>query len=164
MIGEADLYESDYADLPWDEACRQIASTVYETLSRHGNAARLLVEVLPTGPHGMAVRELLLGTLLRAGFSPETTARAMATLVRYVLGFAMQTPHSAPGDPSPDAGSLETTDLEGFPTVSSVAHLLPRTLPDEFTFGLDLMLAGLQAHLPDSNPARPSGRSGHTPS
>jgi AcrR family transcriptional regulator len=144
MIGEAGLHERDYADLPWDEACHRIATTVFETLSRHGNAARLLVDVVPTGPHGMAVRELLLGTLLRAGFPPDVAARTMAMLAHYVLGFAMQLPQAGAGPARPDGtDGLRGAAPDDFPHIASVAHLLPRPLPEEFAFGLDLLLTAL---------------------
>lgn len=146
MIGEAGLDEHDYADLPWDEACRQIATTVFLTLARHGNAARLLVDVVPTGPNGMAVRELILGTLLRGGFPPDVAARTMATLAHYVLGFAMQVPRSGPEGPrTGEADALRDAAPDDFPLISSLAHLFPRPLPEEFVFGLDLLLAGLAA-------------------
>lgn len=143
MLGEADLREDSYADLPWSEACRRIAAAVFDTLSRHGNVARLLVDVLPTGPHGMAVRELLLGTLLRAGFPPEIAARAMTTIAHYVLGFAMQMPRDAAGPGVDDIPAPLAADPDAYPLIASVADLLPRPLSEEFAFGLDLLLVAL---------------------
>jgi AcrR family transcriptional regulator len=147
LLGEAAVDERRTEALAWDDACRHIATTVYETLARHSNAAPLLVDVVPTGPHGMAMRESLLAALLRAGFAPDRAALTTATLAHYVLGFAVQIPGAAtPGTTTDDDGLLGA-DPQEFPHIASVAHHLPRPLGEEFAHGLDLILAGLRGEV-----------------
>ena len=99
---------------------------------------------MPIGPNGMAVRELLLGTLLLGGLPSDVAARAMATIAHYVLGFAMQTPRRGVEALAPEGvGALRGADPADFPLIASVADLLPRPLSEEFTFGLDLILTAL---------------------
>ncbi|MDN4473049.1 TetR/AcrR family transcriptional regulator C-terminal domain-containing protein [Demequina zhanjiangensis] len=145
MIGEVDLREETYSDIAWDDACRALATSFFEALSRHGAAAGLLVGSIPMGPNGMALRERLLDALMGAGFPPETCARAMASLAHYCVGFAMQSPaEREERDSSGASGALAATRAAG-PRLASVAEYLPRPLHDEFAFGLDMLLRGLAA-------------------
>src|SRR5262249_48193524 len=116
-------------------------------LSRHRNAAPLLIEQVPIGPNAMAHRELGIAILLDNGFPPHLAARAYATLARYVLGFAIQlnTPN-ATGQPD-DAqlsAAFRSLDRSRFPATVAVADSLPVPLEDEFAFGLELILEGLR--------------------
>lgn len=145
MVGEMDLSDEAYNDLEWDEACRRLSTSLFEALSRHGSVARLLVDTVPTGPNSMALRERMLSALMRAGFSPETSARAMTSLAHYCVGFAMQAaPEHADQQDTDQSAVFEAAAAE-LPLLASVADYLPRPLPDEFAFGLDMLLSGLGA-------------------
>ena len=147
MIGEAALDGDDLARLPWDEVCRLSASKLYAVLSRHGGAAALLADVVPSGRNALAARELLLDVLLRAGFDPLVAVRTVATLVHYVLGFSMQTPTAQTA--AQDTGlTLTEIDPELFPQTAAHALYLPIPILEEFEFGLELLISGLHAQLP----------------
>ncbi|MCQ4361071.1 TetR/AcrR family transcriptional regulator [Mycobacterium gordonae] len=143
MLGEVAL--GDAAALPWDEACISFAHSMFDALGRHGNAAPLLIGHIPMGPNAMAQREFVLSVLLRGGFAADSAAHAYATLSRYVLGFAMQVPASAAAEEA-DAAVAEAfghIDSGSYPATAAVAAHLPVPLIDEFSFGLQLIVAGL---------------------
>ncbi|MBT2534507.1 TetR/AcrR family transcriptional regulator C-terminal domain-containing protein [Arthrobacter sp. ISL-48] len=148
LIGEARDGVGDISELPWDEACRRISTTLFEVLSRHGRAAALLAESVPVGKNALALRETLLTVLLDAGFTSDVAVRAVATLGHYVLGFAMQA--EPPGTVAPvlEAETLaQLMDAQNYPNTTAIAQLIPRPLPEEFSFGLRCLLRGLQEQL-----------------
>jgi len=129
--------------LPWQDACRLMATWLFDTLRSHPNVAPLLVTRTPVGPNAMARREDALALLLDAGFEPVTAARCYATLARYVLGFAVQL--AGGNDDARLAAAYEGSDPSAFPSTLALAEFLPVPLEEEFRFGLDLLLAGLES-------------------
>jgi TetR/AcrR family transcriptional regulator, tetracycline repressor protein len=125
------------AKLAWQDGCRLLARSMFDVLSRHRGAAKLLIDSVPTGPNAMLQRERSLAVLLANGFSPARAARTYATLARYVLGFAIQLVDK------PRASTFPKLDKASFPATFAVAHALPIPLDDEFAFGLELMRDGL---------------------
>jgi AcrR family transcriptional regulator len=145
IIGEADLDAEAVAALPWQQACMLFAQHMFDALSRHGNVAALMIDSIPIGPHALTLRELCLAVLLRNGFAPAIAAHAYATLARYVLGFAIQ--QSGASDIQRDAelaDAFHQLDRSRFPATVAVADDLPVPLAEEFAFGLQLIVAGLE--------------------
>lgn len=148
LLGEIDLGEDAFESQPWEEGLRAMASRMSTALRRHPGAARLLADVVPTGPTAMRLRERSLAMLLRNGFPPDLAAKAHATVARYVLGAVVLA--AGPGlgaDQQTQAVHLEAIDAARFPATVQVAPALPISEADEFAFGLDLMIAGLRARL-----------------
>ena len=144
MLGEADVDTEALAALPWDRACISFAQQMFDALSRHGNVASLLIGQVPMGPNALAHRELILSILLDNGFPPAVAAHAYATLSHYVLGFAIQRAGSAAaGDDSELAVRFHELDPSRYPATVAVADDLPVALVEEFTYGLRLIVAGL---------------------
>lgn len=146
MFGEIDLTESVGSRAAWQEACISFAQRAFDALACHGNLAPLLIGHIPMGPNALAQRELVLSILLDNGFAPEVAARSYATMWRYILGFAMQVSESAAAEPDNDAISTAFHQLEPerYPATHAVADSLPVELTEEFTFGLRLLVAGLE--------------------
>lgn len=130
--------------LGWEDACRLMATWMFDTLRKHPNVAPLLVSQTPVGPNAMARRENALAMLLDAGFPPETAARCYATLARYVLGFAMQLASSV--DEARLAAAYRASDGKAAPATAATAEFLPVPIEEEFRFGLELIIAGLATH------------------
>jgi AcrR family transcriptional regulator len=146
ILGEIDLDGDELASSGWQEACRTMATTMFDVLRRHRNAAPLLAEHLPTGRNAMLHRERSLALLLEAGFAPPLAARAYATIARHVLGFAMQLRRDSAAEQRDDERVSEFVhrlDPDRFPATLAVAESLPVALEEEFAFGLQLILAGL---------------------
>jgi len=141
----------------WQEACRSTAQRLFDTLNNHRGIAPLLIEQVPVGPSVMAHREQFLAMLLANGFSAEDAARTYTAVVRFVVGFAaqLQGHDSTSGQDTVELGTLfRQLDPAQFPATVAVAGYLPMTLEKEFSFGLELLIAGLVArHQPERGSA-----------
>jgi AcrR family transcriptional regulator len=147
ILGEVDLDAHAAVGLPWQRICTLIAQNMYEALSRHGNVAPLLVEYTPTGPNALAIRERCLSVLLDNGFPPAVAAHAYATLARCVLGFAIQLSASAATSSQQEpelSAAFHHLDPSHYPATVAVADALPVPLGEEFEFGLQLIIGGLE--------------------
>lgn len=143
MLGEVELGAE--AATPWQQACSSFAHNMFDALSRHGNAASLLIGHVPMGPNALAHRERMLSILLDNGFSPVVAAHAYATLSRYVLGFAIQLSGSPDTGRDADlAAAFHELDPSRYPATAAVADDLPVPLAEEFAYGLQLIVAGLE--------------------
>ncbi|WP_421843434.1 TetR/AcrR family transcriptional regulator [Mycobacterium sp.] len=146
IFGVIDLDTNELNATDWRQACQTAAQAMFDALSRHQNAAPLLVGQVPIGPNAMALRERVIARLLASGLQPALAARAYATLAHYVLGFAMQLRSHTAEVPLDDAqlyAVFRDVDPSAFPATAAVADTLPVPLADEFTFGLKLILDGL---------------------
>jgi AcrR family transcriptional regulator len=147
ILGEVDLDVHAIAELPWQQACTLFAQHMFHALGRHGNVASLLIEYTPMGPNALADRERCLTILLDNGFPPAVAAHAYATLARYVLGFAIQLSGPAAVNGQQDAelsAAFHRLDPSRYPATVTVADDLPVPLEEEFAFGLQLIVAGLE--------------------
>ena len=146
ILGEVDLDAHAIAELPWQQACTLFAQHMFDALGRHGNVASLLIEYTPMGPNALAIRERCLTVLLDNGFPPAVAAHAYATLARYVLGFAIQLSGSAVNgrQDAELSAAFHGLDPSRYPATLTVADDLPVPLEEEFAFGLQLVVAGLE--------------------
>ena len=147
MLGEVDVDVRAVAALPWQQACTSVAHSMFDALGRHGNVAPLLIGHVPMGPNALAQRELVLSVLLENGFPPVVAAHAYATLARYVLGFAIQLSGSTADAGVEDAqlsARFHQLDATRYPATVAMADDLPVPLEEEFAFGLQLIIAGLE--------------------
>lgn len=147
MFGSVELNSDELHAMAWQQALRTAAHTMFDALSRHQNAARLMVEQVPLGPKAMALRERCVAVLLGSGFPPRLAAYAYATLARYVLGFAVQVNSYEGAGRSEDAQAavvFQRVDPGLFPATLAVASVMPVPIEDEFSFGLELLLSGLE--------------------
>ena len=147
VLGELGRDETDATGLTWQQVCTRGADGFYRLLSAHPNVVPLVVSQVPVGPNGLRLRERLIAVLLSSGFPPRLAARAYTTIAHYVIGFASQ--QRAAGAPE----SAESVDLLRFyhdldaklyPATIKVAEYLPgASADDEFHFGLNLVISGL---------------------
>ena len=147
MFGAVELNGDELHAMAWQQALRTAAHTMFDALSRHQNAARLMVEQVPLGPKAMAVRERCVAVLLDSGFPPRPAAQAYATLARYVLGFAVQVNRHEGAGQAEDAQAaavFQSVDPDLFPATLTVASEIPVPIEEEFSFGLELLLSGLE--------------------
>lgn len=140
---EVSAQADELRSLGWEEACRAMATWMFESLRSHPNVAPLLLAQVPTGPNAMALREVALQVLLDAGFSPPVAIRCYATLARFVLGFAIQLNGEDTTDAEDAAQVYRDSGDASRPASAAVAAHFPVPLDDEFRFGLDLLVGGL---------------------
>jgi AcrR family transcriptional regulator len=139
----------------WKRAMRQRAISVRTALSRHRWAIGLMESRTSPGPATMRHHDAVLGCLREAGFSLELAAHAYSALDSYIYGFALQE-RGLPFDTPQETAALAQVMLARFPA-DVYPHLAEFTFRhvmqagydfgDEYEFGLDLILDGLERAL-----------------
>jgi AcrR family transcriptional regulator len=142
----------------WREAMRQRTTSMRQTLADHPWAIGLMESRRSPGPATLRHHDAVLGCLRTAGFSVTGAGHAFALLDSYVYGFALQeaTLPFDDTDSMPEVVGEILPDLDG-----SMGHQLPHlaefarqrvvqpgySFGDEFDFGLELILDGLEQRL-----------------
>jgi AcrR family transcriptional regulator len=139
----------------WRSELTRRADSARAVLGRHRWAIGLLESRPTPGPANLRHHDAVIATLRRAGFSAEMTAHAYALLDSYVYGFALQEA-SLPFEGPEGVGELAGPILE-LMAAGEYPHLLDMVMSyylepgydfgEEFRFGLDLVLDGLERSL-----------------
>lgn len=151
VVGEIDLPGDDVG---WKDAMRRRAVAARAVFARHPWAARLIDSRDRSGPAALAYADRVLGTLLRAGFSPRTAGEAFLALDSYIYGYERQRASIGLHDREDGAGLAEEVieaARDAFPSLVRVAaEYSGRPFDDDetFDFGLGLLLDGLERLLP----------------
>ena len=149
VFGEIDL-PSDAAQ--WRTAMRHRAISAREALSRHPWAIGLTESRMKPGPANLRHHNSVIGCLREAGFSIEMAIHAYSALDSYIYGFALQE-KSLPFDTSKQVGEVAELFMSQLPTgeypylaETVVKHITKSGYEygDEFEFGLNLILDGLE--------------------
>jgi hypothetical protein len=149
VFAEIELPDTDD---DWRTAMRQRAISTRDVLARHPWATRLMQSRTHPGPATLRHHDTVIGTLRRAGFSIELTAHALSALDSYIYGFALQQA-SLPFETGEETAELAAAIMAPFAageyphlTELTVEHVLQPGYDygDEFLFGLDLVLDGLE--------------------
>ena len=136
----------------WKTAMRQRAISAREVLARHPWAIGLMESRSTPGPATLQHHDAVIGCLREAGFSIAMAAHAYSALDSYIYGFALQQA-SLPFKTSDEAVEVADSIRRQFPadayphlTELTVQHVLQPgyDYADEFEFGLDLILDGLE--------------------
>lgn len=136
----------------WRQAMRQRALSMRLVLSRHRWAIGLMESRSTPGPATLRHHDAVLGCLREGGFSLTLTAHAVSVLDSYIYGFALQE-KTLPFDTPEETAELAESIMSGFgdgeyPYLAEIAtdHVMRPgySYADEFAFGLDLILDGLQ--------------------
>jgi AcrR family transcriptional regulator len=142
-------------DTDWRTAMRDRAVSTRAALIRHPWATPLMQSRTAPGPATLHHHDTVIGTLRQAGFSVELTAHAFSALDGYIYGFAMQQ-RSLPFDTLEEAQEVGRQMFARMPagayphlTELTVQHILQPGYDygDEFEYGLDLILDGLERAL-----------------
>ena len=149
VFGEIDL---PVPGSPWRAEMERRAHSARAVLARHRWAIGLLESRLTPGPANLRHHDAVIATLRSAGFSPGLTAHAYALLDSYVYGFALQEaglPFEGPESVGDVAEPIiELMGAGEYPHLTEMAasyYLQPGyDFGDEFAFGLDLVLDGLE--------------------
>ena len=136
----------------WQSAMRRRAVSARQVLARHPWAIPLMESRTSPGPANLRHREAVTGCLRRAGFTVMMATHANWLLDSYVYGFALQEA-SLPYDTAEVLADMaENVFLpqlppDEYPYLNESAAALVAAGYDpaeEFVFGLDLLLAGLE--------------------
>jgi len=149
VFSEIDL-PSGAAD--WKTAMRERAVSARTALSRHPWAIGLMESRTSPGPATLRHHDAVVGSLRGGGFSIEMAAHAYSALDSYIYGFALQEA-SLPFDTAEETADVIQTILAQSPadeyphlTELAIEHVLQPGYDygNEFEFGLDLILDGLE--------------------
>jgi AcrR family transcriptional regulator len=139
----------------WRAAMRRRAISTREALSRHRWAVGLMESRMRPGPANVRLHDAVLGCLREAGFSIQMAVHAYSVQDSYIYGFALQEKGFAAqrNELPADGDSLAKTMLSQLPpeeypyiaeTVGGYVTGSGFEFTDEFEFGLDLILDGLE--------------------
>ena len=135
----------------WKTAMRQRAISVYEALARHPWAIGLMESRRSPGPANLRHHDAVIGKLRAAGFSIQMSAHAYSVLDSYIYGFAL-TKMNLPFQTTTQVAEVAETMLQPFPVneypnlvefITEHAMKPDYDYADEFEYGLDLVLDGL---------------------
>jgi AcrR family transcriptional regulator len=159
LDGMVDLVFSEIelpaGDDDWRSAMRARVVSARQVMARHPWATVLMESRCTPGPATLRHHDAVLGALRGAGFSVALAAHAFSLLDSYTYGFARQEA-SLPFDTGQETADLAEAILAQMPadqyphlTELTVEHVLQPGYDygDEFAFGLDLILDGLERAL-----------------
>jgi AcrR family transcriptional regulator len=152
VFGEIELPTGE-AD--WKAAMRRRAVSARAALRRHPWAIGLMESRSTPGPATLRHHDAVLGILRTAGFPVELAAHAYAVLDSYIYGFALQeaglpfqTPEELAAVGDTILSQLPAEELPYFTEIAVEHALQPGyDFGNEFEFGLDLILDGLDRAL-----------------
>jgi AcrR family transcriptional regulator len=136
----------------WKTAMRRRAISLRDALARHRWAIGLMESRRHPGPANLRHHDAVIGSLRAGGFTMEMAAHAYSVLDGYIYGFAL-TKMNLPFDTSDSVAEVAETMLQPFPVdeyPNLVAFITDHAMKpgydfgDEFDYGLDLILDGLE--------------------
>ncbi|MFI6595548.1 TetR/AcrR family transcriptional regulator [Nonomuraea sp. NPDC050536] len=148
----------------WQEVLRAFATESHRVLTAHADLAKAALANIPTGPNALRIGEAVFGLLIGAGLPPRDAALALDRISLYISSDAyeeslhyarMRT--SGIDDPveyiTGFIGQInayyKSLPPDEFPNTTKYADVL--TSDDgvtRFMYGLDLIIAGLEARMP----------------
>lgn len=146
----------------WKTAMRRRAISAHEVLLAHPWAAMLCISRFNIGPGNTRYLNATLGRLREGGFSVVGALDAWNTLDNHIYGFTLQE-LNLPLDPKEtrevSASVADRFSADEFPyVVEVIAHVMESGREEDFAFGLDLILDGLERTLDTSRPVERSRR------
>src|SRR6266851_1284328 len=151
VLGETQL-RHPVEGMGWRHVIEELARAMRTALSAHPNVAAVFATAVPVGPNSLRGRELTLRVLRERGFDKTLAADVYTALAHQVLASVLQEPMN-----DFRAGGLGTSKnltLRDFyrslppgqyPNLVELAdELTSRTAAEEFEFGLECLLDGVE--------------------
>ena len=143
------------AEDDWKTAMRTRALSARQVLTRHRWANGLMESRSTPGAANLRHHDAVIGCLRQAGFPIALAAHAYSALDSYIYGFAMQAP-TLPFETPEETAELAQAIMSRFPG-NEYPHLAELMFEhvlkpgydyaEEFLFGLDLLLDGIERAL-----------------
>ena len=136
----------------WKTAMRERAMSLRDVLARHRWAIGLMESRRRPGPANLRHHDSVIGKLRAAGFDIAMAVHAYSLLDSHIYGFAI-TKMNLPFDTSAEVTAVAQDTLEPFPAneYPNLAEFITEhamgpgyDYGDEFDYGLDLILDGLE--------------------
>ncbi len=155
LDGIVDLVLSDIEVPPtgtdWKTAMRQRAISAHEVLLAHSWAAMLIMSRFNIGPGMTRYLDATLGRLREGGFSIGGALDAWNTLDSHLYGFTLQElnlPFEVEETRQVSADVLGQLPADEYPhVVEVITEIMQSGREEDFEFGLDLILDGLERTL-----------------
>jgi len=136
---------------PWRPAMRARAVSAHGVLLAHPWAPLQIMSRFSIGLGMTRYLDATLGRLREGGFSVEAALDAWHTLDSHIYGFTLQElglPFEVDEAPQVSADVLGTLSAEQFPhVVEVITHVMRHGRVEDFDFGLELILDGLERTL-----------------
>jgi AcrR family transcriptional regulator len=136
----------------WKTAMRERSISLHDVLARHRWAIGLMESSRHPGPANLRHHDAVIGKLRASGFTIAMAAHAYSVLDSYIYGFAT-TKMNLPFDTSAAVAAVAKDMFEPFPAneypnlaefITEYAMKPGYDYADEFDYGLDLILDGLE--------------------
>jgi AcrR family transcriptional regulator len=148
VLGDIDVPPSG---TPWKAAMRRRSISAHEVLVAHPWAAIQIMSRFNIGPGMTRYLDATLGRLREGGFSIEGAMDAWHTLDSHLYGFTLQQlnlPFAADQAPQVSGDVLGGLSGQDFPhVVEVISHVMQSGRVEDFEYGLDLILDGLESTL-----------------
>jgi AcrR family transcriptional regulator len=148
VLGDIDVPP---AGTDWRKAMRRRSISAHEVLLAHPWAAMQIMSRFNIGLGMTRYLDATLGRLREGGFTIEGALDAWHTLDSHLYGFTLQQlslPFGAEEAPRVSADVLGDLDAESYPhVVEVIGHVMRSGREEDFEFGLDLILDGLEKKL-----------------
>jgi AcrR family transcriptional regulator len=151
-----DEIEPPAPDRPWRDEMRSRAISTHAALRRHPWAVGLMEARPNPGESSLRLHDSVLACLRHAGFSTEAAIHAYSVQDAYIYGFALQE-RTLALDTRDEWKALANRNLreygpalDDYPSLAEVQHHIAKhgfSKEEEFLFGLDLILNGLEQRL-----------------
>ncbi len=137
----------------WKTAMRRRAISVRDVLARHRWAIGMMESRRNPGPANLRHHDAVIANLRAAGFDMALVAHAYSLLDGYIYGFAL-TKMNLPFESTDEVEATARSMLEPFPAgeyqnlvafISEHIMLPGYDFGDEFEYGLDVILDGIEA-------------------
>ena len=147
--------ELPVAGTDWKSAMRSRAISLRDVLARHRWAIGMMEARQNPGPANLRHHDAVIGSLRAAGFDSPMVAHAYSLLDGYIYGFAltkMNLPFETPAEVDVATQRLlEPVAMDAYPNLVAFVseHIMQPgyDFGDEFEYGLDVILDGLERAL-----------------
>lgn len=146
-------FEKPCTELPWKQAMRQCVVSTHEELLKHPWAAMLLISRVNVEDGLMSYSNACFGCFVDAGFSYPMADHAWNAVSNHLYGFTLSEvsmPVSAKHYAQAAKQYLPMVPQSDYPHIYNMMQLIIKgdhSGVNDFTFGLDLILDGLEAKL-----------------
>ena len=146
-------FEVPKRELDWRAALRRSAISAHDVLRRHPWASTVVESRTNLGPARLRYVDGVIGVLAAAGFSMPVIGRAFMALDSHIYGFTLQEAAWTFDASDPAAAEAFGRSLSGddYPNILAMTQAVgtdPELTRVDFTFGLDILLDGLEVLRP----------------
>jgi AcrR family transcriptional regulator len=146
-------FEVPSRDLEWREALRRSAISAHAILRRHPWASTVIESRSNLGPARLRYVDAVIGVMAAAGFPLPVIGRAFMALDSHIYGFTLQEAAWTfeAGDPAAAEAFGRRLAGDDYPNILAMTRAVgddPELTRVDFTFGLDILLDGLEALRP----------------